>query len=66
LASVPSNNRYTRQTKEIYVYLIALNILEADITSKRSIKTKRKKAGWSNKHLAQLPRAFVVGLNEND
>ena len=40
---------------------IALNILKADMTSKKSIKTKRKKAGWSNKYLAQLLKSFIVG-----
>ena len=40
---------------------IALNILKADVTSKRSIKTKRKKAGWSNRYLAQLLKTFIVG-----
>ena len=40
---------------------IALNILKADVSSKRSIKTKRKKAGWSNKYLAQLLKSFIVG-----
>ncbi len=39
---------------------IALNILKADITSKKSIKTKRKKAGWSSKYLAQLLKSFIV------
>ena len=46
---------------------IALNVLKADVTSKRSVRTKRKKAGWSNKYLAQLLKSFIVGgLNEND
>lgn len=40
---------------------IALNILKADVTSKRSIKTKRKKAGWSNKYLTQLLKTFIFG-----
>ncbi len=39
---------------------IALNILKADVTSKRSIKTKRKKAGWSNRYLSQLLKSFIV------
>ena len=40
---------------------IALNILKSDLTSKRSIKSKRKKAGWSNKYLAQLLKTFIIG-----
>ena len=40
---------------------IALNVLKADVTSKKSINTKRKKAGWSNKYLAQLLKSFIVG-----
>ncbi|PJE77329.1 hypothetical protein CI610_03753 [invertebrate metagenome] len=39
---------------------IALNILRLDQTSKRSIKGKRKKAGWSNSYLAKLLKSFIV------
>ena len=39
---------------------IALNILQSDKTSKRSIKGKRKKAGWSNSYLAKLLKSFIV------
>ena len=41
---------------------IALNILKADATSKRCIKTKRKKAGWSNRYLSQLLKSFIIGV----
>ncbi|MCY4495485.1 MAG: ISAs1 family transposase, partial [Acidimicrobiaceae bacterium] len=40
---------------------IALNILQLDKTNKRSIKGKRKKAGWSNNYMAKLLKAFVTG-----
>ena len=57
------------QTKDEYAAVnlstlrrIALNVLKADVTSKRSIRTKRKKAGWSNKYLAQLLKSFIVGV----
>ena len=40
---------------------IALNILQLDKTNKRSIKGKRKKAGWSNSYMAKLLKAFVTG-----
>ncbi|WP_187300048.1 ISAs1 family transposase [Endozoicomonas montiporae] len=39
---------------------IALNILKSDTTSKRSIKGKRKKAGWSNGYMAKLLKSFIV------
>lgn len=41
---------------------IALNILKIDITHKRSIKIKRKKAGWSNKYLGRLLKSYIVGV----
>ncbi|KEQ14378.1 hypothetical protein GZ77_08320 [Endozoicomonas montiporae] len=37
-----------------------LNILKSDTTSKRSIKGKRKKAGWSNGYMAKLLKSFIV------
>ena len=40
---------------------IALNILQLDKISKRGIKGKRKKAGWSNSYLAKHLKAFVIG-----
>ena len=39
---------------------IVLNILQLDQTCKRSIKGKRKKAGWSNSYLAKLMKSFIV------
>ena len=38
---------------------IALNILKADISSKRSIPSKRKRAGWSSKYLTHLLESFI-------
>tara|TARA_B100001059_G_scaffold109863_1_gene109912 strand:- start:109 stop:1269 length:1161 start_codon:yes stop_codon:yes gene_type:complete len=40
---------------------MALNILQLDKTCKRSIKGKRKKAGWSNSYLAKLLKSFIMG-----
>lgn len=39
---------------------MALNVLQLDKSSKRSIKGKRKKAGWSNSYLAKLLKSFIV------
>ncbi len=39
---------------------IALNILQKDTTCMRSIKGKRKKAGWSNKYLETLLESFIL------
>ena len=38
---------------------IALNILKQDKSSKRSMKGKRKKAGWSSKYLTDLLRNHI-------
>ena len=38
---------------------IALNILKQDKCSKRSMKGKREKAGWSSKYLTNLLRKHV-------
>src|SRR5439155_25678778 len=44
---------------------VALNILKADTTRKKvGIKTRRKKAGWSNEYLAHL--LGVKGLYDPD
>lgn len=40
---------------------IALNILQLDKTSRRSIKGKRKKAAWSSSYLAKLLKSFIAG-----
>ena len=39
---------------------MALNVLQLDKSSKRRIKGKRKKAGWSNSYLAKLLKSFIV------
>ena len=39
---------------------IALNILKLDTSNKRSIKGKRKRAGWSNSYLAKLLVSFIL------
>ena len=39
---------------------IALNILQLDKVSKRSMRGKRKKAGWSNSYLSRLLKSFIV------
>jgi len=40
---------------------IALNILKRDVSNSGSARNKRKRAGWSNRYLAQLLEQFILG-----